>query len=130
MRYLLDTNAWIRLFSQPALLSAQARAILSAEASLGLSDISLWEVSQLHYKGKISFSQPLGDWLLLATPANLIVVLPVNVDIAIQAYSFSPQLHGDPADRLISATAVNHGLTLVTSDHLLIAHPQIPTLRT
>jgi PIN domain nuclease of toxin-antitoxin system len=48
-----------------------------------------------------------------------LIELPVSGDIAVQAARLNP-FHGDPADRLIAATAVLHSLTLLTADERLL----------
>jgi PIN domain nuclease of toxin-antitoxin system len=54
------------------------------------------------------------------------IILDDTCEIA--ALSVSLGLHGDPADRLIAATAVHHGATLVTSDHRLRSAPGVQTI--
>jgi PIN domain nuclease of toxin-antitoxin system len=48
--------------------------------------------------------------------------LPVTGLISIMAIEL-PDLHGDPADRLIAATSVVHGATLMTADRELLRWP-------
>jgi PIN domain nuclease of toxin-antitoxin system len=68
--------------------------------------------------------------MCLSLPRHRLIVLPITPEIAVQAYSFMPDLHGDPADRIIAATAACNSLELVTSDEKLLTHPSVPTLST
>ncbi|NQX01351.1 PIN domain-containing protein [bacterium] len=56
-------------------------------------------------------------------------LLPLTPEIACDAYRI-PNFHGDPADRIIAATARAHYITLVTCDRKLIASPRVKTLST
>lgn len=130
MRLLLDTNAWLRLFLFPSQLTRAMRQTLAAEQILALSAMSIFEVAQKVSKGKLHCGMPVRDWTELATPPSRIKVLPLNSDIALRAYEWPADFHGDPADRIIAATAVAHRLTLVTSDEKLLARADLPTLDT
>jgi PIN domain nuclease of toxin-antitoxin system len=55
-------------------------------------------------------------------------VLPVTPAIAAIAAGFSGAFPGDPGDRLIAATAIAHGLTLVTADTALRESRQVRTI--
>lgn len=130
MRFLLDTNAWLRLFLFPSELAPSLRQKLSTEPMLGLSAMSVIEVAQKVAKGKLNCGVPVRDWTQLATPPSLIRVIPLNAEIALRAYEWPADFHGDPADRIIAATAIVHRLTLVTSDEKLLGRPDLPTLDT
>ena len=45
MRYLLDTNALLYIFSAPSELSARARRIACGELDLSVSVVSFWEIA-------------------------------------------------------------------------------------
>jgi len=130
MRFLLDTNAWIWLFSEPQLIREDVRHVLNQESVIGLSPLSLIEVAQKAAKGKLIFRVALDDWVLSALPPQRLHLLPLTPAIAIRAYNWPGEFHGDPADRIIAATAAVHGLTLVTSDEKLRLRGDIQTLST
>jgi PIN domain nuclease of toxin-antitoxin system len=126
---LLDTCALIHDALTPTRLGPRARsAIEDADAAgqLALCDISLWEVAMLVAHGRLAPGTDCRSFLDLALSARSISVLPITVDIA--ARSVSLPLHGDPADRIIAATAIVHRATLVTADRRLRRSRIVPTI--
>lgn len=130
MRYILDTNAWIWLFSEPERMRREVRASLQQEKSVGLSPMSVIEVAQKSAKGRLIFSLPLEEWVRIALPKGRIRLLELSPEIALRAYVWPDDFHGDPADRIIAATAVIRGFTLVTSDEKLLGRSDLKTLST
>jgi PIN domain nuclease of toxin-antitoxin system len=128
MNYLLDTNAWLQLGQAPTQIPLRVRKILLAENAIALSPISIIEIAQKQTNGRLTLSAPLEEWVSKALFAGL-KLLPLTPEIACDAYRI-PDFHGDPADRIIAATARAHQLTLVTCDRKLIASPHVKTLST
>ncbi len=116
---LLDTHALIWLMEGVTLLSRTARRVAEEAANEGLlrvSAISLWEITTLESKGRISFDRDCQTWIneMLATPGLLLV--PLTSEIAVQSTRLPGIFHGDPADRILIATARVLNATLLTSD--------------
>lgn len=130
MRYLLDTNAWLRWFHRPQEISAAVRQLLNAEQVVALSPMSVIEVAQKADKGRLILPLPVDVWVRQSLPAGRVRLLPISVDVALAAYTWPADFHGDPADRIIAATANLHRLTLVTSDDKLLARSDLKTLST
>lgn len=117
---LLDTHIWIWWqLGQPE-LSARERDALDALAEAGtppgLSAISLWEAQMLVEKERLSMDMPLAIWLATAAASETVTLLPIDVDVVLALDSLPKSFHGDPADRMIVATARAHGLPLATRD--------------
>jgi PIN domain nuclease of toxin-antitoxin system len=117
---LLDTHVWLWwLLGQPELAAAERQA-LDALAAAGtppaLSAISLWEAQMLAAKGRLDLDSPLTHWLPTAAAPETVALLPMDVDVILALESLPPGFHGDPADRIIVATARAHGLALATRD--------------
>ncbi|MCC5847257.1 MAG: type II toxin-antitoxin system VapC family toxin [Verrucomicrobia bacterium] len=129
MNYLLDTNVWFRLFDSPHEINEAVRRTLQSEKRLAVSSFSLIEVAQKQSKHNF-LAVPVRDWFKIAIPRGRIEVLTVTPEIAVRSYNLGDHFHGDPADRIITATALVHNLTLVTSDRKLLAETQIQTLST
>jgi len=113
------------------LISESVLNRLGKEDQIGLSTFSLIEIAQKNAKpgNNLGLTISTDVWFRKATPSNLITQLPITPKITVQAYDWKEDFHGDPADRIIAATAAVHGLTLITSDTRLIKHPEVQTLR-
>jgi PIN domain nuclease of toxin-antitoxin system len=131
LRYLADTHVWYRWRAAPNKLSREhVRVLRRAERgneAVAVSAISLWELAMLAAAGRIRVSSPLESWIEGMAGHPLIAVLPLNPAIAAASVGLTG-LPGDPADRLISATALCHGLTLLTSDERILAWGGVPVL--
>ena len=118
----LDTHVLVWWLSgAPMLSSAASQAIADAGAAkrVFVSIISVLELSTAVRRGRLQLSVPLAQWLADARLLPELRFEPVSVEIAHLAGSFGDEIHGDPADRLITATAVVLGAPLVTADEKL-----------
>ena len=117
---ILDTHVmlWLRL-GVPRLGTNARREIDQAWQSneVGVSAISFWEVAMLKDKGRIRFPMDVGRWRREQLAQGLIEI-SVDGEIATRA-GLLPNMHGDPADRLIVATALA-GHRLVTADQRIL----------
>lgn len=122
---LLDTHVWVWLLNGDTRLSPKARAAvtrsLSEEAVL-LSAISPWEVAMLVNKGRLALDRDVGEWIQIATTLSGIRIEPISPEIAVASTRLPGQIHNDPADRLIAATARHLAATLITDDQLLLEY--------
>lgn len=120
---LLDTHVWLWLSDdQPALGKPARHAIEAAlkEDTLYLSPISLWEVALKSSRGKLVLDRPLRPWMLKTLELTRVRLFPISASIACDCAELPPEFHGDPADRIIAATARCEGLTLITHDKALL----------
>lgn len=117
---LLDTHIVQWWSAEPELLSKRAGAALESADVLAVAGISWYELAWLATHERIVVAIPIGAWLAqLAAEVRTIGITPA---IACTAASLPSTFLGDPADRLIYATAVEHGWPLVTKDRRLRAH--------
>ncbi len=129
MNVLLDTATWINGVKEPETLPVKVLAILRNGAnSFFLSDISLLEASTLARKGKLDFGMKFSNWLELALAENL-QVLPISARVVAVENALPRMFHGDPADRIIAATAIAHQLTLLTPDPEIAFQQVCETIR-
>ena len=114
---LLDSHVvtWAQ-YEQRRISRAAVSAIRRARRTGGLaiSAITLWELANMLVRERIRVSAPAPVEIQTIT-ANLIVV-PITPEIAMAAAQLPRQFPGDPADRLIAATAMVEGLPLITAD--------------
>lgn len=109
---------WLRL-GEPRLGTNARREIDQAWQSneVAVSAISFWEVAMLKDKGRIRFPMDVELWRREQLAQGL-VEISVDGEIATRA-GLLPHMHGDPADRLIVATALA-GHRLVTADQRIL----------
>lgn len=122
--YLLDTHVWIWLMAgEEPLRSSPARAALEAATEPGalrVSIISVWEVGMLEAHNRIGLPGGCEAWTRQALAAPEIALAPLTAQIALASSRLPGEIHGDPADRIIVATARALGATLVTGDRRLL----------
>lgn len=114
---LIDTQIVIWLALEPEKLSREAsEAIRQARRADGvaIADKTLWELAMAFSRGRIGDGMSLRE-LLQETERNF-VVLPLNAAVAERSVEFGKSFPADPADRIIAATAIVNGLSLVTAD--------------
>ena len=126
----LDTHALIYDALTPARLSARARkaiALAFTQREIACSDISLWEIAMLIARKRLDPVMDARQFLDDMIAARHVRVLPITAQIAVLSQSdmFS---HGDPADRLIAATARLHRAPLVTCDAKLRGLKEVTTI--
>ncbi len=127
----LDTHAWLWWVSSPELLSAAARKTIDqamAGGQISISAISAWEVAVLVKQGRLELTMPAEDWIARSEALPFIRFIPVDNRIALRAASLPGRIHDDPADRIIIATTIASGGTLVTKDDKIRKYPHVQTL--
>ena len=126
MKLLLDTHIWLWSLSAVDKLAPRVRKALTKPGTeLWLSPISTWEVAQLLEKKRIRIDGHFEAWLPRARGELREALLSHDVAAAAADVRLP---HGDPADRLLVATARVLNLTLVTADERLIDARQVATL--
>lgn len=117
---LLDTHVVHWWSAEPKRVSARAAKALEEADELVLAAISWYELAWLARNDRIVVNVPIRSWLgALAAQIRTAGVTPAVADTAVALSSSFP---GDPADRLIYATAIEHGLGLVTKDRAIRDH--------
>jgi PIN domain nuclease of toxin-antitoxin system len=118
---LLDTHVvhWWSINASER-ISPTARTAIEQADELAVAAISWFELAWLAHHGRILVRVPIRTWLDgLAREVRTVGITPAIADIAA---ALPPTFPGDPADRLIYATAVEHGIQLVTKDERMRAH--------
>jgi PIN domain nuclease of toxin-antitoxin system len=126
---LLDTHIVLWVAQVPDLLSTEAEHAIRVERQrdgVGISDKTLWELAMMISYGRVRVKTSLLHFLR-AVEENF-TIFPVTAEIANRAVSLSDRYPRDPADRIIGATALVHGLQLVTKDDLIRASGEVPVV--
>lgn len=122
---LLDTHAWLWLVGGAEPLK---RSVLSAveqgarQGRIRVSAISVWEVAMLEAKGRIRLSKDCLVWIQDALASPGISLAPLTPEIAVEGCRLPGAFHGDPADRILVATARLLGATLLTRDAMILSY--------
>lgn len=122
---LLDTHVWIWLFEGNTQLSRIMIDKLDQFAQQGqlfLPAIAIWELAVLVAKKRLSLSQPLKNWVQESLSKPGISLVPLSPNISIESTLLPGNFHGDPADRIIVATALVEKLALVTRDRNILQY--------
>ena len=106
--------------AEPERVSPAAGTALSEADELAVAAISWFELAWLAQHERITLTIPIRSWL--DRLAALVRTVPITPAIAATAVSLPASFPVDPADRLIYATAIEHGWQLVTKDRKLRAH--------
>lgn len=117
---LLDSHVVHWWSAEPERISRAATRALSEADELAVAAISWFELAWLAKHERIVVTIPIRSWL--EHLATQIRTLPLTPAIAETAVSLPSRFPGDPADRLIYATAIEHGLRLITKDRKVRAH--------
>ncbi len=121
MLTVLDTHALVWLDEGSKRLGAKARKRIDKafkEDQLAVSAISFWEIAMLEKKGRLSLSTPVSQLMEDLLQRGL-QEIPVSGVISVIAAGLD-NFHGDPADRLITATAISIPALLLTADQRIL----------
>lgn len=118
----LDTHAWVK-FVAGSPLRKQARTAIERAASAGkvrIPSISLWEIARLEQDGRLKLGDRPARWFEAALETVKGELVDLSPTIALTAAALV--CHGDPADRLIMATAIELAGVLVTRDSAILEY--------
>lgn len=117
MNLLLDTHIWLRWLSADQPLDERIVVLIEEAERIAVSAVSCWEVAYLAKKKRIGLPMELSEWLHSALGGSGVEVISLSAGIAVSAAAL-PDIHRDPADRFIIATALDGGFHLVSLDGL------------
>lgn len=130
----LDTHCWVWIqsggegeFSRSVIAEIEHA---TERGALLLSAMSVWELSMLAAKGRLTLRKPLLEWVREALKTPGLSLVPLSPEIAVESTQLPGQFHGDPADRIIVASARYTGATLLTRDRGILSYSKQAHLRT
>jgi PIN domain nuclease of toxin-antitoxin system len=121
----LDTHIWIWLMCGDTRLLPAEVSIIESAAQVGdlfVPAISVWEVGMLSKKNRISLSLPCTQWVREALNRSGTQLVPLSPEIALESSFLPGDFHGDPADRIVVATARVLEGELITHDRKIIEY--------
>jgi PIN domain nuclease of toxin-antitoxin system len=125
---LLDTHALIWLASDQSQLTARGKAAIRAAAGrIFMSAISSLEIALLVKRNRLDLPLPAEQFVADSLRHHGITEIPVDSSIAMTAAGL-PDIHNDPFDRILAATALVHRLTLLSKDTVLPRYPGLTVL--
>ncbi|MCP5426358.1 MAG: type II toxin-antitoxin system VapC family toxin [Gammaproteobacteria bacterium] len=91
---------------------------------VGVSAVSCFELALAHRRGRLALPQPPAEWLRHALAGSGVELLPLTPEIAARAVTLT-EVHRDPFDRIIIATALEYDARLASLDGLFANYPEL-----
>ena len=120
---LLDTHVLVRLIDGNQKLGVRAREAIRlaySEDRAVVSAITPWEIALLISKGRLTLEREVLTWIHAALAVPGVRLIPLEPELAVSSTRLPWEMHPDPADRILVATARHLGATLVTADQALL----------
>jgi PIN domain nuclease of toxin-antitoxin system len=120
---LIDTHTLIWMVEEAPQLGVQSGDALNVagwENRIAVSAITPWEIALLVGKNRLKLGADVMDWVRNALAKQGVRLAPLEPEIAVGCNQLPFEMHADPADRILVATARHLGATLVTADRALL----------
>lgn len=124
---ILDTHVWVWWVDQNDKLPRALRERIERARRAAISAASVYELTFAVARKRLWLPLDLDDWLCEATDEADIAVAPINAAIAKRAAQL-PQVHGDPLDRIIIATALSQRARLLSLDAKFSGYDELADL--
>ena len=121
----VDTQALVWMIEADSRLGRRATGLIDSERGedgAGIAPITVWEAAMLVDKQRLTLGRPITAWFDHVFAAPGFVLLPLTTSMAIDAGMLPGDIHGDPADRMIIATARALGCPVLTADQKILAY--------
>jgi PIN domain nuclease of toxin-antitoxin system len=125
---LLDTHAFIWLASDQRQLSKTALKLLQQpEQTAAISIVTAWEIAILTKRNRLELPVAPDVFVERALGQHHLSELPLSRDVVFASVNL-PDIHNDPFDRILVATARAHRMTLISKDKTIARYPDIDVL--
>lgn len=122
---LLDTHIWFWIMTQDfQKFPAFWREEIETARQVGISSISCYEIALAQKRGRLELPCPILEWFEEALTPSGISLFPLTPKITAIATDLS-NIHKDPFDRLIIATALEYNANLASVDRLFSKYPEL-----
>ena len=112
---ILDTHIWLWWINKNETINKNQLEQIESASKVGVSAISLFEVSWLEQHNRIKLPCSKKEWFEKALTGSNIELMPITPEIACLATDLTEH-HSDPQDRIIIATSTIHDALLISSD--------------
>jgi PIN domain nuclease of toxin-antitoxin system len=122
---LLDTHVLVWLLEGDERLAKDVVAHIeqaAQENALLVAAITPWEIAMLVAKGRLTLARDVQEWIDEALAQPGISLVPLDPAISVACTRLPGALHGDPADRMLAATARHWEAILITADEQLLTY--------
>lgn len=129
---LLDTHVLVWSLEEGPRLGASTKKELNEAARqnrIAISAITPWEIALLVSKDRLQLGVDVMVWVRDALAIPGVRLVPLDPEIAVASTRLPFEMHADPADRILVATARHIGATLVTADRALLELSLLGNLR-
>ncbi|MES2273634.1 MAG: type II toxin-antitoxin system VapC family toxin [Chlamydiota bacterium] len=126
-KLLLDTHVWIWAAQGNSILSPSARRAIDhakTQEHLLISPISIWEISMLVERKRLTLEMDVTDWLKHWVELPGILIAEFSFQVAVLSNRLPGLVHSDPADRILMATAYEENAVLMTADEKILKFGQ------
>ncbi len=128
---LLDTHVWFWWITNHPRLTDEHEEVIEASRQAGegvcVSVVSCLEIAIAVSKNRLTLDGSVEEWVATSLSPAGITVLPLTTEVAVASCNLPGNLHADPFDRIITATARDHGIRLLTVDRKLLAYEHVQT---
>jgi PIN domain nuclease of toxin-antitoxin system len=123
---LLDTHAWLWWLQPNAreMPEGTRKFIASANEPVGVASVSCLEVAWLVKKGRVALPVPTKEFFVLGIERAGLDLVPLTPNIAARSAEL-PDIHRDPIDRILIATALELNATFVSRDTVIATYPDV-----
>jgi PIN domain nuclease of toxin-antitoxin system len=127
---LMDTHTLFWSLTEPEKLSKAALDFIQRTETdqRTIASISIWEFAMMVARGRIEIKMTSEQWLDYAIRKTGLRVLELTPKVAVESCELPGDFHGDPADRIIVATARVNRATLVTKDQKILKYPHVKSI--
>ena len=121
----LDTHIWYWWINlEDDRLKPELLSVIDNASQVGIASVSCFELALAHRRGRLQLPLPINQWLPLALEGSGVELLPLSAEIALRAVQLS-EVHRDPFDRMIIATALELEAELISLDGSFSEYPEL-----